>query len=146
MHVILSQPQSHHRHRPPPQPTHIPKQIYLKDDQLGPNGGPPTPEAALALVESKEGSGGGSGGRGGRGRREAAPKKEKATRAPSAFLLFTKERRPALTAGLPFAEQQKALSDAWKVRVRLYNPLRTYVSVHTIHHLTEHPPIMQSIN
>lgn len=96
---------------------HTPKQIYLKDDQLGSNGGPPTPEAALALVESKEGSGGGSGGRGGRGRKEAAPKKEKATRAPSAFLLFTKERRPALTAGLPFAEQQKALSDAWKVRV-----------------------------
>lgn len=117
-----SLPPTSHTNISPPNPQSTPpppQQIYLKDDQLGPNGGPPTPEAALALVESKEGSaGGGRGGRGGGKAKEAAPKKEKATRAPSAFLLFTKEKRPTLEAGLAFAAQQKALSDAWKVRGR----------------------------
>lgn len=69
---------------------------------------------------AKEGSAGGGRGGGRRGgassaRKEEPPKKEKSTRAPSAFLLFTKERRPTLATGLSFTEQQRALSDAWKV-------------------------------
>jgi hypothetical protein len=43
-------------------------------------------------------------------------KKEKITRSPSAFLLFTKEKRPEMEKGLTFGEQQKVLSAAWKVR------------------------------
>jgi len=89
---------------------------------LGPGGSPPSYEAATALVDSKGGgSGPGGGGRGGgseggRARGSKVVKKEKITRSPSAFLLFTKEKRPEMEKGLTFGEQQKVLSAAWKVR------------------------------
>jgi len=91
---------------------------------LGPGGSPPSPQAAMALVDTKGGAAvsgygrGRAGGRAGGTAGEAPPKKEKSTRAPSAFLLFTKDARPGLAKGLSFAEQQKALSAAWKVRDR----------------------------
>jgi hypothetical protein len=98
---------------------------------LGPGGKPPSSEVAMALIDAKASEGGG--GRWGRGREKAVKKepvvKEKSTRAPSAFLLFTKDARPGLEAGLSFTEQQKALSAAWKALPEDAPERRKYVEM-----------------
>ena len=49
-------------------------------------------------------------------------------RAPSAFLLFTKDARETLQAGLPFVEQQRALAAAWKALAEDSEERKAYVA------------------